>query len=169
MRITAPPLTSYLRRLVIGESVSSIGANVFAGIINPDTIFIHATVPPTIMPNTFESMPTNAKIRVPCHTTEDYQNAYYWNVFTSYSENPSCSSNGIDNMDGTELNIYANDGRIVVEGAEGMEVTLYDAVGRRIKVERKDEKREIRIAVPTSGVYLLKIGNYPARRVVVVR
>lgn len=82
---------STLRRVTIGESVSSIGTQAFYGsLTNPDTIFVRATVPPTITSNTFEGVPTNAKIRVPCGTIEDYQDASYWNNFTRISEDPSC-------------------------------------------------------------------------------
>ena len=79
-----------LHFVTIGESVTSIGSHVFYGLTNPDTIFIRAAVPPTITSNTFEGMPTNAKIRVPCGTLEDYQDAPYWNTFTRISEDPSC-------------------------------------------------------------------------------
>ncbi len=63
--------------------------------------------------------------------------------------------------------IYQRDGKIVVEGAEGYPVTLYDAVGRRMDAKKEDGTVEL--TVPTSGVYLVKIGDLPARRVVVIR
>ena len=55
----------------------------------------------------------------------------------------------------------------MVEGAEGYPVTLYDAVGRRMDAKKEDGTVEL--TVPASGVYLVKIGNLPARRVVVLR
>lgn len=79
---------------------------------------------------------------------------------------------GVDEVDAISAKIYTSNGQIVVEsGDEGgdlPEVTLYDAVGRI--VEQKAEHAERRtFEVPSSGVYLVKIGERPARRVVVIR
>lgn len=64
--------------------------------------------------------------------------------------------------------IFASDGQIVVEGAEGEAVYMYDINGRLL--ERKMESGERRtFDVPASGAYLIKIGNHPARKVVVIR
>ena len=82
---------SGLRSVTIGESVSSIGDYAFAySLTSSDTIYILAEVPPTITSTTFEGVPTNVRIRVPCGTLEDYQEADYWNSFTRISEDPSC-------------------------------------------------------------------------------
>ncbi|MBR1851319.1 MAG: leucine-rich repeat domain-containing protein [Bacteroidales bacterium] len=81
---------STLRRVVIGPNVVNIGAAAFSGMTNPDTIFVLAQVPPTITATTFERMPTNAKVMVPCGTLQDYQDAPYWNSLTRMAEDPSC-------------------------------------------------------------------------------
>ena len=57
---------------------------------------------------------------------------------------------------------------MVVEGAEGQPVTLIDAVGRQLATKR-DEYTPVRFDVPSSGTYLVKIGDYAARRVMVIR
>ena len=64
--------------------------------------------------------------------------------------------------------VYSSQGQIVVEGAEGCEVTLYDAVGRRMAA-RRDDFAMLRFDVPASGAYLVKVGHAPARRVVVIK
>ena len=56
----------------------------------------------------------------------------------------------------------------VVEGANGNMVTFYDVHGRVLATKR-DEYAPLRFDAPASGTYLIKIGNYPARRVVVIR
>ncbi len=76
---------------------------------------------------------------------------------------------GIDGVDAINAKVYSSQGQVVVEGAEGNQVTLYDVTVRVISGKRKAESGKMSYAVPTSGVYLIKIGNYPARRVVVVR
>lgn len=52
-------------------------------------------------------------------------------------------------------------------GAEGNRVTLYDVTGRMLATKR-DSYGPLRFDAPASGTYMIKIGNYPARKVAVV-
>ena len=54
--------------------------------------------------------------------------------------------------------VYAYDGRIVVESAEGMEVKVFDIVGRPV-----DNK------ALSTGVYIVKIGSLLIRKVMIIR
>lgn len=65
---------------------------------------------------------------------------------------------GIDDVIAIDVHIYQRDGKIVVEGAEGLEINVYDIDGRIVRNE----------SLP-NGVYMVKIGDLPARRVVVIR
>ena len=71
-------------------------------------------------------------------------------------------------MDGINAKVYSSHGQVVVEGADGNTVTLYDVVGRVLATKR-DDYTAMRFDVPVSGTYMIKIGNYPARKVVVIR
>lgn len=64
--------------------------------------------------------------------------------------------------------VYQHNGQIVVDGAEGNTVTLYDLSGRMLATKH-DEYMPIWLDVPASGTYMVKIGDYPARRVVVIK
>ena len=75
---------------------------------------------------------------------------------------------GIDNIALLNAEIYQRNGQIVVEGAEGYPVYLYDVVGRLLAT-RRETAQEVLLDVPASGAYLVKIGDAPARRVVVRR
>ena len=75
---------------------------------------------------------------------------------------------GIDRLEALNAKVYINSGQIVVEGAEGNTVWLYDAVGRLLAT-RQDDYSALRFDVPATGTYLIKVGNHPARRVVVIR
>ena len=75
---------------------------------------------------------------------------------------------GVDDVETINAKIYIQNGQIVVEGAEGNQVWLYDAVGRMIAT-RKEDSAPIHFNVPASGTYLVRVGNHPARRVVVIR
>ncbi len=75
---------------------------------------------------------------------------------------------GVNTPETINAVIYSRQGWIGVEGAAGNEVTLYDLEGRMLATKR-DEYAPLRFDVPASGVYLVKIGPYPARRVMVVK
>lgn len=75
---------------------------------------------------------------------------------------------GIDGAEAINAKVYSSQGQIVVEGADGHTVTLYDVNGR-ILATKQDDYMPQRFDALTSGVYLVKIGSLPARRVVVIR
>lgn len=75
---------------------------------------------------------------------------------------------GIDGVDALNTMVYSSRGQIVIEGANGNHVTLYDINGR-VLAAKQDEYAPLRFQAPASGTYLIKIGNYPARKVVVIR
>ena len=75
---------------------------------------------------------------------------------------------GIDDVDQTDVNIYSAEGKIVIKGAESSNIYVYDVNGRI--VERKSNATDnVEFRMSTSGVYLVKVGNAPAKRVVVIR
>ena len=78
------------------------------------------------------------------------------------------STEGIEGVVALDAKVYIHNGQIVVEGAEGNTVWLYDAVGRLLAT-RQGDYSALRFDVPATGTYLIKVGDLPARRVVVVR
>lgn len=87
-------------------------------------------------------------------------------TYTAYFES---MTQGISNIDAYEIAIYATEGRIVVRGVEGMEMRVFDVMGRQLSPTLGEEQSCIQVLVPASGVYLVKIDDLPARKVVVVR
>ena len=75
---------------------------------------------------------------------------------------------GVKEVDALDAKVYVSQGRVVVEGAEGNEVTLFDINGRSLAT-KQDYYEKLYFDVPASGGYLIKIGNHPARKVVVIR
>ena len=59
---------------------------------------------------------------------------------------------GIGMVDLPNAKIYQHNGEIVVEGAEGNTVTLYDAIGRLLATKR-DDATVLRFDVPSPGTY----------------
>ena len=74
---------------------------------------------------------------------------------------------GVEKTEEKGVKRYQWNGQIVVEGAESNMATLYGAVGRVLATKR-DNYSLLRFDVPAVGTYLIRIGNTPARRVVVV-
>ncbi|MBQ1731094.1 MAG: tetratricopeptide repeat protein [Bacteroidales bacterium] len=74
--------------------------------------------------------------------------------FTGYFEPIS----GIDDNTDDDIVIYSLDGCIIVEGADGETVTIYDMTGRIVRD----------CGLP-NGVYMVKVGNRTPRKVVVAR
>ena len=71
--------------------------------------------------------------------------------------------------------VYQQGGEIVVESTTGAPlplVTVYDAVGRRLTYRAATAAatdNRYTVAVPATGVYLVRVGDAPACRVAVVR
>lgn len=75
---------------------------------------------------------------------------------------------GIGDVATKDIRVYSCDGEIVLEGTRGEAVSVYDMMGRRI-FGMAAAPEPCRVAVPQRGVYLVKAGNLPARKIVVVR
>ena len=75
---------------------------------------------------------------------------------------------GIGDIDALNIKLYQQGGQIVVEGADGNRVWLFDITGRLLAT-KQDEHSALRFDCPASGAYLVKVGNHAARRIVVIR
>ncbi len=78
------------------------------------------------------------------------------------------TQDGIGNVGALNAKVYSSRGQIVIEGADGNTVTLYDVNGRILAIKH-DDHTSLRFDVPASGTYMIKIGNHVARKVVVIR
>ncbi len=86
---------------------------------------------------------------------------------------------GVDEVEAINAKIYTSNGRIVVESSDGMplgEVQVFDVMGRHTPSPLRGtppnlggERQRYQFDVPASGTYFVKIGNHPARKVVVIR
>ena len=73
---------------------------------------------------------------------------------------------GIDNVDASNVTIFARENGVVVRGAAQAEVYVFDVVGRLVgHVSAASDEEFIRL--PQTGVYLVKVADLPARRIVV--
>ena len=76
----------------------------------------------------------------------------------------------IENVDITSLpwTINVEDEYISVCGAEGETIRIFDALGRQLHIQPATSAA-VRFRMPSSGVYLIKVGSSPARKVTIIR
>ncbi len=75
---------------------------------------------------------------------------------------------GIDDVDLDNIVIYSSNQQIIVQGANGQTIRVFDVVGRLV-AQRQEATDHESIQLSNTGVYLVQVGNAPARRVVVRR
>lgn len=68
----------------------------------------------------------------------------------------------------TEWIMSTEDEYILVRGAEGETIRIFDALGRLLHIQQT-ASAAVRFRVPSAGVYLVKVGNAPARKLVVMQ
>ena len=74
---------------------------------------------------------------------------------------------GIDGVEMVDVKVYTYLNTITVEGAQGMVLRLYDVNGRLLAT-KIENAATIHFYVQSSGTYLVRVGDLPARRVVVI-
>ncbi len=97
-------------------------------------------------------------------------NHYYDTVYitTHHYDSIYITEQGIGDVDGINAKVYSSNGQVVVEGANGNMVTLYDVTGR-VLAAKQDDYTPMSFDAPATGTYMIKIGAYSARKVVVIR
>ena len=85
-------------------------------------------------------------------------------------------SNGIDDITSADnLKIYTRGNKIVIESTDAIKrsgnqaITVYDVMGRIIRTNPSTQSptNTIEIPVPTTGLYMVKVADYPSRKVIV--
>ena len=77
------------------------------------------------------------------------------------------SNQDIDEAENEDFRVITHGERIVIEGAAGERVFVSDVLGRIVYNTTVNEKAEI--AVRNRGIYFVKVGNRPARKVIVMQ
>ncbi len=75
---------------------------------------------------------------------------------------------GIRGVQSNGISVGSDGCNITVKGAAGESVAVFDITGRQI-VQKIDSNDIETFKVPAAGVYIVKVGNLPARKIVVVR
>lgn len=152
---------SSLRSIEIPSSVDAFGNHVFEGATSLTRIVVKRSTPATLYEgtlhlsesddNTFTTVDT---LVVPCGAEQAYRAADYWNEIPTILED--CT--GVNDVTAATINIHYTNGRVVVEGAEGESVSVFDIMGRPVSDRM----------LPT-GVYIVTVGDCAARKIVVLQ
>ena len=155
---------SGLTSFTIGSGVTSIGVRALGDCTGLRNIISKAVYPPTASDNTFENVPPSCKLTVPCGSLQYYQVTPLWNTQFPLMEE-DCNPDGIDDTEIGDVMVYAANGMIYISSTLPTETTIFDITGHQVAAFTAEAAS---IPLP-AGVYLVKIGAYPARKVVVIR
>ena len=143
-----------LQSINIPEGVTSIGEWAFFDCKALTDITLACTTPPTAGEDTFNSY--DATIHVPEGTVDSYRQHDIWGQFVHIVDG---TSTGIEDNDFNDVNIYATGGRIVVEGADGERVQVFNMKGQQVLAAE---------SLP-AGIYLVRVGNRQTRKIMVCK
>ena len=127
----------------------------------PDNGYIVTTTDTTLSFPALPSLSPDTVYRLYLRKQCDFSTSRAATVWSDWCEPVVLNRNaggteGIPTVGMEKVKIYAEEGRIVVEGAEGMEVRVYDVKGSQLA------NRDL-----PAGVYMVRIGTMPIRKVVV--
>lgn len=142
---------SSLTSINIPSTITSLGTDSFKNCTGINYISIAHFDPPSIGVNS--ELPFSATQHVPCGSEQAYRSHSYWGNFARIISD--CDN--IEDVGICDIRIYSTDSHIVVIGTTD-EVRVFDMVGRNVRNE-----------VLPAGVYLVKIGERPARKVIVMQ
>lgn len=145
-----------LRSVTVRSQLDTMGEAVFRH-ANLNRIRFSAAVPPAVTgEGPLYDIGRLDSIVVPCGSLNAWLSDSYWQEFADrYVED--CNL-GIEDLEVMDYRLWVMDGRIIVEGAEGETVRIFDLTGRSI----------CNNSLP-AGVYLVKVGDHLAQKVVVVK
>lgn len=155
-----------LPTITLPSSINSIGSAAFFNCTTMDSVVVKSTTPPSVGMNAFRNLPDSCLLVVPCDQLEAYTEAW-GNYFARITEDCG-SGDGIEDLESTQVHVYVSDGCIVIapeDGSAEISAIVYDMSGRLVVSLQTAGKTH---ALP-NGIYLVRIGNQTARKVVVKR
>lgn len=147
--------------VVVPQSVRFVGALVFKDCDELDTVHMLSAAPPSLAMDAFDES-NNVTVKVPCGSLGAYQSAPYWS--TQHLVEAACPD-GIDDITAIEPTIRVGADGITVGGAEGLGLTVSDAMGRMVATVNSATTLQ-HIALPQPGVYIIGIEGRSPQKVI---
>lgn len=176
-----------LTSVTIPEGVVSIGDNAFQYCDNLSVVYMEPCVPPMLGTKCFDDNADDRTIVVPFCLYNDYYESFgdYINYLQRDAGLPSSDSDdaqghsscgmndngtcmqGIADVELSDFRVYSENGRIhvIIDGENVYDIHVYDVMGRTIARITGSGYSE---TLP-AGIYMVRIGTLPAKKVVVLR
>ncbi|MBP5327854.1 MAG: choice-of-anchor J domain-containing protein [Bacteroidales bacterium] len=155
---------------------------IFAPVGGVNTYTVTVNYDPTM--GTVEGIPTEpvaagTQVTLTARANEGYHFSRWSNGETSATITITVTSDitleafferntGIEDATAVDFNVYGKDGRIMLQGAEGREVYVFDVNGRMLHHTAVANMTESYNA-PATGLYIVKVMGVGTKRVVIVR
>ena len=150
----------YVEKVVLPSTLEIIGFGAFKDCFELDTLQLFADNPPSLEEDSFDGVTPMPVLVVPCGAAEAYANTanHYWNAFSEVIEMPCPLPIPIlaveeVEADGTLIVTAIQDG-VLVRGAEGVALSVFDMTGRRVGHVARAQAEQ-RLLLPAAGVYVL--------------
>ena len=142
-----------LTSVTIGYSVTTIGEDVFSGCGNIKEIYCQPVIPPTGDIAIFaDEALMNAALYVPIGSKEEYEQVDPWRNFWNIEEYDFA---GVEDVVGSDVDVTAENGRIIVTGAEeGTSIEVYSVAGQLIY-----SGADTTINAPSAGLYIVRVAG----------
>lgn len=144
--------------ITLGNSITSIGAGAFY-CNSLDTIISLASTPPAIELLTFQGVPQDIPVIVPCGSVSAYRNAEYWNNFTNIQED--CSK--VEENEFAILQIFPNPATDIlnITSPETIsEIEIVNTLGQVVKsIEVNSDSAVCNVEDLKAGVYMVRIST----------
>ena len=137
----------------IGYSVTTIGEDAFSGCGNIKEIYCQPVIPPfgDIAIFADEAL-MNATLYVPIGSKEEYEQVDPWRNFWNIEEHYFA---GVEDVVGSDVDVTAENGRIIVTGAEdGTRIEVYSVAGQLIY-----SGADTTVNAPSAGLYIVRVAG----------
>ena len=154
-----------LRSVTVRSQLDTMGEAVFRH-ANLNRIRFSAAVPPAVTgEGPLYDIGRLDSIVVPCGSLNVWLADSYWGQFADlYVED----CNSIDEVNPDRIKISSRGNRISIYGATDEAVYIFDAVGRQIYYTARAVDNET-IPLQSTGVYIVKVGNNKAKKVITIK
>lgn len=148
---------SMVKRIVLPESLYSVGEKAFYGCAGMEDIYCAAENPPAAYDNSFEGMRlVSCRLHVPVGSREKYKQSPGWERFFEIVED---STVGIDDVarNDAQMACYGVAGGLKVMNAQGSSLAVYTLHGSQVCVGTVGSKAEIVNLAP--GIYIANVSG----------
>lgn len=153
-----------LQNITIPTTVNHIGEYAFSECNSLQSIVSLNPNPPSASGNSFLQCNANASVIVPCGSLQGYSSDQCWSYFNDIEED--CDAIDEAHCDRTKISSRGN--HISIHGATDESVYIFDAVGRQIYYTAHAVDNET-IPLQSTGVYIVKVGNNKAKKVITIK